>query len=255
MQLNLEHQGRERLDETAILALVSLFLGNIHLPCRTHRHVCQSLCPAGNHLLAHEYGGLTTLVAAVEHSVVDESTLVIHLHAVVCAGHLTGSLCDYLIVYTVAQRLDAVLLGYLGHELLALLLVVAILLHHLVVLDGSHHRLGQNGSRIHVPQLVLASGTGHKACQEVVQAHCLCAVLTEHLIVDALQHLLAHLLANLQTCKVSSLLLVITCVGTVVHTLDKLVDECSVNVHARLQILLESTALGHTYGVAQCVDV
>ena len=118
-----------------------------------------------------------------------------------------------------------------------------------------HHRLSGSRSLVDGHEGVLACGAGDEASHEVLQADGLCAVLAEDFVVDALNHLLTDLLANLQACIVSSLLLVVASICSFVQTLDELVDVGCVDVHAHCQVLLEALSLCDTECIAQCVKV
>ena len=74
-------------------------------------------------------------------------------------------------------------------------------------------------------------------------------------MVDTLHHTIRDLLTNLDTSIVSSLLLVVASIGTLVETLDKVVDVSGVNIETAYEILLQTLSLSHTDGVTQSVDI
>ena len=74
-------------------------------------------------------------------------------------------------------------------------------------------------------------------------------------MVDALNHLTRNLLTNLDTSKVSGLLLVVTSVGAFIQTFDKLVDVGGINAQTTYEIILQTLSLSHTDSIADCVDV
>ena len=74
-------------------------------------------------------------------------------------------------------------------------------------------------------------------------------------MVDALHHLVADLLTNLDTGIVGSSLLVVTGVGTFVQTFDKLIHVGCVDTHTLYKILFQTLSLCHTDGIAHRIDV
>ena len=74
-------------------------------------------------------------------------------------------------------------------------------------------------------------------------------------MVDTLHHTVGNLLTNLNTCIVSSLLLVVASVGTLVQTLNKLSHVGGINFQITYEILLQALCLCHTDGIAQGVDI
>ena len=77
-ELNLEHQWRVRLDLTLLTLAVSQLLRDVNFQYRACRHVYESLCPTLDNLIGTEVYSLTTPLAAVEYSAVDEATLVVY---------------------------------------------------------------------------------------------------------------------------------------------------------------------------------
>ncbi|CUQ14261.1 Uncharacterised protein [Segatella copri] len=74
-------------------------------------------------------------------------------------------------------------------------------------------------------------------------------------MVDTLNHLVRDLLTNLNTCVVSSLLLVVTSVGTIVKTLDEIIHVSSINAHALYHKLLQTLSLRHTHSIAHSIYI
>ena len=97
--------------------------------------------------------------------------------------------------------------------------------------------------------------TGNEACQEILQTDGLGRVVAEHFVVDTLDHLLAHLLTDLDTGIVGRFLLVVACVGAFVQTFYEFSQISGVHAEAVYQIRLQSLGLRHTDGITQRVYV
>ena len=74
-------------------------------------------------------------------------------------------------------------------------------------------------------------------------------------MIDTFYHLIGNLLANLDTGIVSSLALVVACIGTVAKTLEELVHVSGVNAHTAYQEILQTLRLSHTHGVTHGVYI
>ena len=74
-------------------------------------------------------------------------------------------------------------------------------------------------------------------------------------MVNSLHHTVRNLLTNLDTCIISSLLLIVTSIDTFVQTLDELIHISGINSQASYEIVFQTLSLSHTDSITHCIDV
>ena len=154
-----------------------------------------------------------------------------NLHTAGVGGDFALTFFDDLVVDAVLELVQALGLGNLLHVGFVLLLPGAIDFFHLSLLD--FHLLGAgSGLRLfHGHQAAFFERTANESGHEVLQADGLCAVFAKDFIVDAFDHLLANLLAKLDT-GLGNLLLVVTGVCASVQALYEFADVGAVDTDA-----------------------
>ena len=197
---------------TLLLLAIGKLLGDIHFPDGTYRHMGECLRPSLDDLVAAELGGLATLVGAVEHLTVDGLTLIVYLHFLSSCGYHSVTCLDDLILYSVLQDLDILLLGILRKEILTSFLVVTIFEQCLLHLHLSHKGLGFLVSLLHRHQSTLTVGATDETRQEEVCGDTLGGVVAIDFLIDAWQHLFSYLLTDLRT-YIKRCLVVVATVG------------------------------------------
>ena len=103
-------------------------------------------------------------------------------------------------------------------------------------------------------QTSLTCNLTDETCHEVLQADGLGGILTKEFVINALNHLLANLLTDVQTKIVSGLLLVVTGIGAFVQSLDELVHVGGINTHA-YHVFFQTTSAVHTESIRESVNV
>ena len=215
----------------------------------------ESIGPTLDYLVAAQGDRAFTFVRTIKNVAIDGASLIVNLYHSGVGRNGTIALFDHFILHTAWQYLDAFLLFVVGKEILTLFLVGAILFLHSLRLESLHLGASHHVGLVESHDATLASCAADETSHEILERDGLGGVIAKDLMVDALYHLLANLLTYLDASKIGCLSLVVAQVGTLVETLDKVVNICGVNTHALLEILLEALSLSHTESITHRVNI
>ena len=167
----------------------------------------QSINPSGDHVLDCDLNRFVVIVfvGAVKYFAVNGTSFIAYHDAGAVSGDRTVTFLDNFVLYASRQFFNTFFCLVCSHEFFTGFFVGSKGYGQRFFTESVNFLL----YRFQVKEC-FAFGCGNESAQEVTQADCLGAVVTEELVVEALVHLCADLLANLYTSIVGSFLFAFT---------------------------------------------